>query len=58
MNSWLRLGTFLAFTRFAPASVDHCEAIGCSARSAGSSWIAVGATSLGVRLSFGAGELL
>lgn len=58
LNGWLRVGAFLSLTRFAPASVSHCEARGCSARSAGSSWIAVGATSLGVRLSFAAGELL
>lgn len=57
-NSWLRLGTFLALTRFLPGSVAHCDALGCSARSAGSSWLAVGATSLGVRLTFAAGELL
>lgn len=58
LNSWLRVGTFLSLTRFAPTSVAHCEAGGCSARSAGASWLAVGATSLGVRLSFAAGELL
>lgn len=58
LNSWLRLGTFFAVTRFLPASVAHCEGSGCSARSASSSWLAVGATSLGVRVSFAAGELL
>jgi hypothetical protein len=58
LNSWLRLGTFFSFTRFAPASVAHCEVLGCSARSAGSSWLAVGATSLGVRVSLATGELL
>lgn len=58
LNSWLRLGSFLAVTRFLPRTVSHCEALGCSARSTGSSWVAVGATSLGVRLTFAGGELL
>ena len=58
LNSWLRLGTFLALTRFLPSSVAHCESLGCEARSASSSWLAVGATSLGVRLTFAAGEAL
>jgi hypothetical protein len=58
LSSWLRLGSFLAVTRFLPTSVSHCDALGCAARSAGSSWLAVGATSLGVRLSFAGGELL
>jgi hypothetical protein len=58
LNSWLRLGTFVALTRFLPTSVAHCEALGCTTRSGGSSWLAVGATSLGVRLTFAAGEAL
>jgi hypothetical protein len=58
LTSWLRLGSFLALTRFLPTSVAHCEALGCSARSAGSAWLALGATSLGVRLTFASGELL
>jgi len=32
LNSWLRLGTFLALTRFLPTSVAHCESLGCSTR--------------------------
>jgi hypothetical protein len=58
LTSWLRLGSFLALTRFLPTSVAHCEALGCSARSTGSAWLALGATSLGVRLTFASGELL
>lgn len=58
LNSWLRVGTFLALTRFIPSSVAHCESRACSTRSAGSSWLAVGATSLGVHLTFAAGEAL
>ena len=58
LNGWLRAGTFLAFTRFFPTSVAHCEALTCSTRSASASWLAVGATSLGVRLTFATGEAL
>jgi len=58
LNGWLRVGSFLSLTRFVPSSVAHCEGLGCSARSADSSWLAVGATSLGVRLGLASGELL
>jgi hypothetical protein len=58
LNGWLRLGSFLSFTQYLPSSVTRCEAFSCSNRSAGSAWLAVGATSLGLNLGFGAGDWL
>jgi hypothetical protein len=57
-SSHLRAGPFLGLTRYAPASVVHCAAGSCAALETRFSGIAIGATSLGVRLTLAAGEML
>lgn len=55
---WLRVGGFFAWTHYVPNGVAHCDAIGCSTIPASASWLAIGATSLGIRVSLTMGELL
>lgn len=58
LNPWLRLGPTLAFARYAPGAAMHCTSEVCSSLSPSRSAIVSGATSLGFRLTFSAGERL
>lgn len=58
LSSWLRIGGFLAYTRYFPSSVSHCEGQACVAIPASQTALAVGGTSLGLRLTLSTGERL
>jgi hypothetical protein len=56
--SWMRIGAFLGYTRYFPASVSHCNGQACIAVPASQAALAVGGISLGLRLTIAAGERL
>jgi hypothetical protein len=58
LGSFVRAGPFLGMTRYAPGSVARCAAGACVALEPRASGVALGATSLGLRLTLAAGELL
>ena len=58
LNSWLRCGAYLSYSRYLPGSVSRCGALGCTAVAAGDSTLTLGSTALGVSLGWTAGELL
>jgi hypothetical protein len=58
LSSWLRVGGFLAYTRYFPSSVSHCDGRACVAIPANQAALAVGGTSLGLRLTLMTGERL
>jgi hypothetical protein len=57
-NSWLRFGAFFSVLRYFPSSVVHCEAAACGSIAPSAGLLAVGATTLGIRVSAALGELL
>ncbi len=58
LNSWLRLGTFVAFSRAKPSSASRCTLAGCEVVPADSTSLALGALSLGAGVTAALGELL
>ncbi len=57
-NDWLRVGAYFSILRYFPGSVLHCDGALCGAVPARAAWSPLGATTLGVRVSVAAGELL
>jgi hypothetical protein len=53
-----RLGPSVGYTRYAPSRVERCTTLGCSRLPTDNADLPVGVLSLGISLTFGAGDPL
>jgi hypothetical protein len=58
LNTWLRCGAFISYSRYFSGSVSACSPLGCSALRVEDSTITVGSIALGLTLGVAAGEML